>query len=167
MKVYLRIPRQICELMRIDLARPHAFADERIGFARAMTGMVAGGIVVLLNAYLPIPDDQYLEDPNVGARINGAAIRGAMQDILDHGVTHGMFHVHMHFRRGRTGMSRTDAEEIPKLVRSFGNLASQVPHGLLILTPDHAFAKVLLPGASGLHQVDKTIIVGYPMEILK
>jgi len=167
MTIQLRIPRLLCEHMRADLVRPHCFATERVGFARVMTGTIDDGSVVLLTSYWPVPDDLYVDDPDVGARINGEAIRNTMQDILNGGGRYGLLHVHMHLRKGHTGMSRTDLTEIPKLVQSFRNVGVKAAHGLLILTPDHAFSMALLPGMEALHQVNKIIVVGYPMEILK
>jgi len=132
-----------------------------------MTGTIADGAAVLLTSYWPVPDDLYINDPDVGARINGVAIRNAMQDVLDGGGRYGLLHVHMHLRKDRTGMSRTDMAEIPKLVQSFRNVGAKAAHGLLILTPDHALSLALLPGTDSLQQVNKIIIVGYPTEILK
>jgi len=166
MTVRLRIPRLLCEDMRADLVRPHAFAGERVGFARAALGTVHDGALVLLKSYWPVPDNQYVDDPYVGARINGTAIRDAMQDVLDGGGAHGLFHIHMHPFKGSTGMSKTDAAEIPKLVQSFRNVGAKVAHGLLILTPDHAFSLALLPGVDRFQQVSKVTMVGYPTEIL-
>lgn len=167
MTIQLRIPRLLCENMRADLVRPHRFATERVGFARVMTGTIGDGKVLLLTSYRPVPDDLYIDDPDVGARIGGDAIRNAMQDVLDGGGRYGLFHVHMHLRKGHTGMSRTDSAEIPKLVQSFRNVGTKATHGLLILTPDRAFSLALLPGSDTLLPVNKVIVVGYPMEILK
>jgi hypothetical protein len=164
--IHLRIPRPLCEHMRADLVRPHRVAAERIGFARMAVGTVNGESLLLLKSYWAVPDEQYIDDPYVGARINSAAIRAAMQDVLSGGGDHGLFHVHRHPRRGRTGLSKTDVAEIPKLVNSFRNVGPNVPHGLLVLTPDHALAFALLPGADQLAQVGKISIVGYPTEIL-
>jgi hypothetical protein len=166
MTIRLRIPRFLCERMRTDLVRPHAFAAERIGFARAVTGTISDGSLVLLKSYWPVPDDQYIDDRYVGARINATAIRIAMQDILSGGGCHGLFHVHMHPRKGRTGMSKTDLAEIPKLIQSFRNVGLKAAHGLLILTPDHAFSLALLPDNDRLVQAGKITVVGYPTEIL-
>lgn len=152
--------------MRADLLRLHPFAAERVGFARATLGTVDDGALVLLKSYWPVPDDQYVDDPYVGARINRAAIRNALQDVLNGGSNHGLFHVHMHLLNGRTGLSATDSDEIPKLVQSFRNVSMKAVHGLLILTPDHAHSLVLLPATEKLLQVDKLSVVGYPTEIL-
>lgn len=162
----LRIPRELCEQMRGDLLRGHAFAAERVGFARAVMGSTVDGKIVLLQSYWSIQDNQYIDDPEVGARINTGAIRDAMQDILTGEGRYGLFHIHLHNLPGRTRMSRTDALEIPKLVKSFRNIRQDVPHGLLILTPNHAYAQVLLPGSNSFQEVSKTTIIGYPMEIL-
>lgn len=162
----LRIPRQLCLDMRTDLVRPHRFAAERVGFARVVPGTIRDGSLLLLQSYWPVPDEQYVDDPHVGARINGTAIRNAMQDVLNGASHHGLLHVHMHPKRGPTRLSRTDSAEIPKLVQSFRNVDARVPHGLLILTPDHACSLVLAPGTNEYAQM-KITIVGFPMEVLE
>ena len=164
--IRLRIPRLSCEHMRRDLGRPHRVAAERIGFARVAVGTVNSGSLLLLTSYWAVPDEQYVDDPYVGARINSTAIRHAMQDVLSGGGAYGLFHVHLHPRKGRTGLSKTDVAEIPKLVSSFRNVGPEIPHGLIVLTPDHALAFALLPGADKLVQVGKITIVGYPTETL-
>lgn len=166
MTIQLRIPRTLCEAIRSDLARPHAFAAERVGFARAAFGTVGEGSLLLLKSYWAVPDDEYIEDEGVGARIDSRAIRFAMQDVLSAGGRHGLFHVHMHPYRGPTGLSRTDKAELPKLVNSFRNVAPQATHGFMILTPDHGLAFALPPKAEHLFPVTKITIVGYPTEIL-
>jgi len=164
--IQLRIPRQLCQHMREDLVRPHAFAAERVGFARTAFSTTPDGSLLLLKSYWPVPDDQYVDDAWVGARINSSAIRAAMQDVLSGGGAHGLFHVHLHARRGRTALSKTDAAEIPKLIMSFRSVGPKAPHGLLVLTPDHALAFALMPGTDKLLQIGNISIVGYPTEVL-
>ena len=66
------------EIIR-DLARPHPFAAERVGFVSGRMGTLAdNGRLVLLTRYHSIPDDQYLDDPSVGARIGSEAITWAI-----------------------------------------------------------------------------------------
>lgn len=164
MTICLRIPRGVCEQMRADLIRAHPFAAERVGFARAATGTVSNGTVMLVKSYWPVSDDQYVDDPFVGARINSTAIRTAMQDVLS--GSHSLFHVHFHPHKGRTRLSRTDVAEIPKLVSSFRNVGPKAAHGFLILTRDHALAFALSPGATAFSPVTKITVVGYPTVIL-
>ena len=164
MNTLLRIPRQLAHDMREDLLRKHVFAAERVGFARVALGKGEGSLLLLLKSYWPVPDDHYVNDPRVGARINSVAICIAMQDVLTGG--HGLFHVHLHHHKGRTGVSRTDQAEIPKLVNSFRAVGPNAAHGFLILSFDHALAFVSPPGESRLFSVGKISIVGYPLELL-
>lgn len=164
MNVQLRMPRLLCDTMRRDLMRRHPFAAERIGFARAAVGKAEDTTLLLLKSYWAVPDAQYVKDQFVGARINSAAIRNAMQDVLD--ADHALFHVHLHHQCGPTGLSRTDQAEIPRLVESFRSARPTSPHGLIVLTFDHCLAVVWQPGASVPVKVGKIVVVGYPMELL-
>src|SRR5689334_4714517 len=79
-----------------DLRRPHPFASERVGFLSSVGGNRDGANrLVFLVKYLPVPDRCYIEDPDVGARIDSTAIHSAMQHVLDNPGT-GIFHVHLH-----------------------------------------------------------------------
>ena len=70
--------------------------------------------LVVMTRYVPVPDDQYVVDDTVGARINGDAIRAAMQGVLDTGD--GVFHTHLHewpgtpsvLPDGRRGVAEAD-----------------------------------------------------------
>jgi hypothetical protein len=165
MNTIMRIPRQLAHDMREDLLRPHAYAAERVGFARIAVGTGDDSLILLPTSYWAVPDDQYVNDPYVGARINATAIRSAMQDGLCGG--HGLFHVHLHEHKGRTRLSPTDRAEIPKLVNSFRAVGPNSPHGFLILTLDHALAVVWPGGQTAGIPVSKISIVGYPTEILE
>jgi hypothetical protein len=164
MNTDIRMTRGLYDTMRRDLARPHNFAAERVGFVRAALGGGYESVIVLLMSYWPVPDDQYVNDPYVGARISGIAIRGAMQDVLS--GTHGLFHVHLHDHIGRTKLSRTDQAEIPKLVSSFRHVGASQAHGSIIFTRDHCLAHVWLPNSQAMVPARKVSIVGYPMELL-
>ena len=82
MKIEIRLTGSShAEIIR-DLSRAHPFAAERVGFASGRAGsLVNQGKLVLLNRYHSIPDDQYVDDPRVGARIGSAAITAAMQAV--------------------------------------------------------------------------------------
>ncbi len=164
MKIQLRMTRQLYGEMRRDLLRQHAFAGERVGFVQVALSSADDMRLLLLKSYQSVPDDQYINDPMVGARINSAAIRNAMQGILDGGE--GRFHVHLHPHRGQTRLSRTDQAEIPRLVNSFRAVGPNSAHGLLVLTYDHCLAIAWLPGATGPMNIRKIAVVGYPMEFL-
>ena len=82
----VRLTRPLFEHMLGDLRRPHEHANERVGFVSAKLGNASGEHqLVLLVDYQPVADKYYIRDPHSGARINSAAIREAMQHVLDTG----------------------------------------------------------------------------------
>ena len=86
MSVRCRVPDQLYRRVREDLARPHEFAAERVGFLWARLGNRVGDErLVLFRGYHAVPDDQYIDDPRSGARIKSTDILEAMQRFLDSG----------------------------------------------------------------------------------
>ena len=165
MNMTLRIPRPLRDSMLADLRRRHRFAAERVGFAKGAIGRGGGNdVLVLLNSYTPVPDEDYVDDPRVGARINSRAIQNAMQSVLDSGCS--LFHVHMHLGLGKPRPSKIDLAELPKLIPSFCAAEPTAPHGFLILTADGAAGYAVAPGTNHLVAVPKISVIGYPTEIL-
>jgi hypothetical protein len=157
MPIAVRLPRALYHEVLVDLRRPHAHAAERVGF---LYGRLTSGEVprVVMTRYVPVPDEQYVVDDTVGARINGDAIRAAMQGVLDMGD--GVFHTHLHERRGTPTFSRTDNEELPKLIPAFRAVGPTQATGLFLLSPDSAIADIWLPGARGPERAARISIVG-------
>jgi hypothetical protein len=154
------------EIIR-DLARPHPFAAERVGFVSGRMGTFAdNGRLVLLTQYHSIPDDQYLDDPSVGARIGSEAITWAMQAAF-HGrpAREGIFHIHLHGYHGETGMSGTDNREIPRLIPGFQSVGRDAAHGIIILSLDHGSGWVWLPGDKHPVQAMSIAVIGVPLEV--
>ncbi len=118
--IEVRVSREMYEAMRADLARPHEFAAERVGFSMGRIGITASGYMILLTRYCSVPDEHYIDDPTVGARIGTEALT-AVAHAIYHGraKAEGVFHVHVHEHYGKTGMSRTDRAELPKLCPAF------------------------------------------------
>jgi hypothetical protein len=166
MMVCVRILREIYARMRDDLAQRHEYAYERVGF---LSGKLGNGSsnepLVLITDYHPIPDDQYIDDPYSGARINATAIRNAMQCVLDTGS--GLFHVHWHAHRGKPGFSSMDLDETPDIVSSLKVAGPSQTHGMLLLSDDHCIAHVWLPSADDPVVAAKVSVVGYPVEIFE
>jgi hypothetical protein len=159
MRVRVRIPREL-----YDLARRHEFAYERVGFLSAKLGNAASDRpLVLLTDYHPVPDDQYVDDPSSGARINSVAIREAMQRVLDAGT--GGFHVHCHEHRGRPGFSSMDLEETPRVISGLRVAGQTQAHGMLLLSNDHCIAHVWMPGSDESVVATGVSVVGYPLEL--
>lgn len=164
MKVQARILRILYEGIRQDLARRHEFAFERVGFVSAKLGnMGTGEPLVLFTSYRAVADEHYIDDPRSGARINSAAIRYAMQQVLDTGT--GLFHVHFHAHRGKPGFSFMDLDETPRIVASLRVARPDQAHGMLLLSSDHCLAHVWMPGSDEQTVADKVTIVGYPLRI--
>jgi hypothetical protein len=159
-----RIMRELCVQVREDLARRHEFAYERVGFLSAKLGNDAlGEPLVLFSNYNPVPDEQYIEDPHSGARINSDAIRGAMQRVLDTGQ--GLFHVHRHEHRGKPEFSSMDLDETPRIVSSLRVAGPTQAHGMLLLSHDHCIAHVWLPSSAESIVADRVSVVGFPLEL--
>jgi hypothetical protein len=163
MFITIRLTRKLHEEMLSDLRRPHAHAAERVGFLYGRLAATTGPLI-LMTRYSPVPDEQYMFDPGVGARINGDAIRAAMQGVLDSGD--GVFHTHLHEWPGQPGFSLTDNHELPKLVPAFQAVGRTQASGLFLLSPDSAIADVWLPGAPRPERASRISIVGFPLQII-
>ncbi|MGC4101103.1 ThiF family adenylyltransferase [Ferruginibacter sp.] len=162
-KIKVRIPKAIYEQAFRDLLRPHEFAFERIGFFCSKSKRLKNEtILITITKYLIIDDKNYIEDGSVGARINSAAIRSAMQSALD--SSSGIFHVHMHDHTGKPGLSYTDRKEIPDVIDSFYNVVPNQAHGLIILSQNSAIAEVKLHEKRHRIIPESISIVGYPMK---
>ncbi|WP_240699493.1 ThiF family adenylyltransferase [Spirosoma sordidisoli] len=160
--IRLRIPQALHQVMLEDLRRPHAFADERVGFLHTTSKVLADGtVLVIATEYNPVNDEHYIEDDRVGAKINSAAIRAAMQRSLE--KQGGCFHVHFHNHRGQPGPSRTDNNSLPSVVESLGNIAPNQANGFLILSQNSFYASIKIPGEKEFLQPEAVSVVGKPM----
>lgn len=165
MNVRIRLTRELYDRVRADLRRPHPFAAERVGFMFAKLGNAGtDNPLVLFTDYSALADERYINDPYSGARIDGTAIRGAMQEVLDR--RQGVFHVHIHEFPGRPHFSRMDREELPQLIPSFQAVGRTLPHGLFLMSEDECVAQVWMPAAKW-PVAARTSIVGYPMQIIE
>ena len=170
MKIELRLTGGLREHILSDLARPHPFAAERVGFVFGRVGSLAtSGKMVLLNRYHAIPDEsQYIDDPTVGARIGSDALTWGMQAVYrGRSTREGIFHIHVHPQKGETGMSRTDSSEIPKLMPGFQSVGREAIHGIIILSLDHGSAWVWVPGRKEPVAVSTVSVIGKPIEIFE
>lgn len=116
-------------------------------------------LMILASSYSPVLDDDYIDDPTVGAKIGSTAIRIAMQRSLDTGM--GVLHVHMHEGRGRPWFSTTDMKSMNNLMPSFFNVSPNVPHGALVLNQD-SFAGVIWKDKGTSLAISRLSVVGYP-----
>jgi hypothetical protein len=162
MNVGIKITRELYAQVLDDLRRTHKYAYERVGFLMAKLGNRSGEHpLVHFTGYNAIPDDQYIDDPGSGARINSAAIRAAMQRVLD--SRDGAFHVHLHDHPGKPGFGKMDREEIPRVVSGLRVAGPDAPHGMLLLSGNHGAAWVWLPGHAEPVAASRISVVGFPL----
>jgi hypothetical protein len=169
MKTQIKMTGELHDTVLQDLTRRHPFAAERVGFVFGRLGSLAdGGRLVLLTRYHSIPDDQYVEDHTVGARIGSEALTWAMQAVY-HGrpAREGIFHIHLHGHRGETGMSGTDQREIPRLIPGFQSVGRNAGHGIIILSLDHACGWVWMPGSVEPAHADRVSVISTPIGVFE
>lgn len=166
MNLTVRIPRRLELAIRSDLGRPHPFAAERVGFVFARHNDLAnsGNAIVLAESYEPVEDDNYIDDPTVGARINATVIRNVMQRALSTGE--GAFHVHLHNHSGIPRLSPVDREELRPLMSSIRNASPNAVHGLFLLSSDAAYCEGVVPGAVDFEPAQRITCVGFPTKVL-
>jgi hypothetical protein len=169
MKVEIRLTGSLREEILRDLARPHRFAAERVGFVFGRAGTFANeGKLVLLNRYHSIPDDQYVDDETVGARIGSDALTWAMQAVYyGRPGREGIFHIHVHPHKGKTGMSSVDKREIPRLMPGFQSVGREAVHGIVILSRDHGAGWVWLPGRKEPVAAGTISVIGKPLGVFE
>lgn len=169
MKVEIKVSGPLYTEMMRDLARPHPFAAERVGFAFGrLASLREEGSLVLLNRYHPIPDLEYLDDASVGARIGPAALTWAMQEVYRGRPAHeGLFHVHLHAHEGQTGMSWTDQREIPQMIPGFKSVGRAGAHGIVIFSLNHGSGWVWLPENPHVIQASSVTVIGAPILVFE
>jgi hypothetical protein len=160
MKTTVKIPRLLFEQAKEDLAGPHLFAAERVGFFSTRCTRVKETTLVHCVAYSPVEDAHYLDDETVGARIGSSAITQAMARAVNHSV--GQLHVHYHGGYGLPHPSQTDIRELSPLASSFRNANGAESHGWMILGEDDAYISLLLPGHTEAVACPSVSIVGFP-----
>lgn len=161
MNFHLRISDRLLRQVRVDLARPHPLAAERIGFLRM--GLANAGETTLLLAaeYRPVADQHYRHDPKAGASIGPDAIREALE--WADGWSGGVFHVHAHRGRGVPVFSRLDVTNNARLIPTFFNIATGKLHGAVLLSDDCVTGAVWPSKTGQPVPVARTTIVGAPM----
>jgi hypothetical protein len=165
MSTVFRARGDLLQSVRRDLHCPHPFAAERVGFLLCRAGrLTKDGLVVLAAAYHAVEDDDYLDDPRVGAMMGPAAIRKAMQRAYNSGSRDiSLFHVHMHEHRGLPGFSRVDLSESNKFVPDFFNAVPSMPHGAIVLSLDRAVGICWRRREDQVLPIDRFVSVGAPL----
>jgi len=161
MKIGLKITRRLLATIRADLARPHPFAHERVGWVAAGVSATTGTLWLLAHTYRPVDDVDYLPDDTVGAMMGPEAIRKALQWAMTDRVA--VLHVHTHGGIRVPNFSRVDLREQAKYVPSFFQLAPQRPHGALVLSDTAARGHVWLDRAGPYVNIERFLDVGAPL----
>ena len=155
--IQLRMTQAVHREMRSDLGRSHLFAAERVGYVFIRPA----GSVLVATEYASIPDEFYIKDNSVGARIDHRGIALAMKrsDVNNEGV----LLVHDHGRTGVPRFSRDDLADHPEFLRSFRNANSKMTHGFLLLSNNKMIARVWAPGEEFHTDISRYTIIGLPL----
>lgn len=163
--IHVKLTKLLFDTMRTDLRRPHPFAYERVGFILARKEHADDALTIFATSYQPIPDDQYLNDLNVGAKIGADALRGIMQKAYQSKDC--ILHVHLHEHSGPPGFSKTDRFGYNQMIPSFHNIGGDAVHGGMVFSFDNAIGLIWTSKNSEPVSVSKLSIVGYPLQIQK
>jgi len=150
--------------MRTDLVRPHAFADERVGFISVRAAQGAGALTLVAENYYPVADDEYLRDETVGAMVGQEGFRKALELALLRPV--GVFHVHMHTLPGRLWFSSIDLREQLRFVPDFFKVRKEIPHGAIVLSPTSAAGRAWV-SSDKIFPITEFNVVGAQMKIIR
>lgn len=165
MNVVFRISRNLLQVVRHDLARPHRFASERVGFLACRPGALgANEVVILGQTFHSVADDDYVESDSVGAMMGTSAIRKALQLAYSNRLS--MFHVHEHEHWGRPRFSSIDLRESAVFVPDFWHVSPLYPHGALVLSKDSVTGLCWYPGVKNPMPITEIVVVGAPMEVI-
>jgi hypothetical protein len=161
MKILFKITKRVLDEVKVQLSRPHLFAAERVGFLVCRVGLLEGGGVAILSHSLhEVADEDYVDDPSVGAMMGPAAIRKALQAAYNQQAS--MFHVHLHSHNGRPHFSHIDEKETAKFVPDFWNVQPDLPHGAIVFSDDCACGKCWIPGLEAPVDISQFSVVGIP-----
>jgi hypothetical protein len=165
MSASFRISTGLLAEVRRDLERKHPFALERVGFISARPAASGSMLSIIACDYASVADEDYVNDPRVGASIGPSAMSKAMQIAYKGGVS--MFHVHMHEHAGAPWFSGVDLREYPKFVPDFFNAQRALPHGALLLSHDTMAGLYWRTKDQGPLLLDEIIEVGAPLRIFR
>jgi hypothetical protein len=166
MKILFKITENLLEQVHSDLARPHAFAAERVGFLNCKVGLTKPlALAILAREFSPVDDDDYLDDPRAGATIGPAALRKALQLVYKEAGS--MFHIHVHDHPGRPWFSYIDLHEGANFVPDFWHVRPELPHGALVLSRDSVSGLCWVPGKRNPIPIQSFTVVGFPMRTIR
>lgn len=166
MKISVRLSRRLLRHVCADLARPHPFAPERVGFlACKVAECKPRSIIVFPYHYLEVEHADYLSDVGVGAMMGPDAIRKALQFAYHNSVS--MFHVHMHDHCGRPWFSDIDLRETSNFVPDFWHVRPTFAHGALILSRNSISGLCWMPSRKKPVRISGFNIVGFPTTLIR
>lgn len=166
MNIYFKITDALLSEIRQDLARPHKFAYERVGFISCRTGKTESDDWVMLGSkYYPVEDDYYIEDHTVGAKIGSAAIRKMIQLAYDEPV--GIVHIHEHSHYGVPKLGYTDKREMAQLIPNFWHVRPNLPHAAIVLSKDSICGFAWEPISNQRVVINDFTIVDAPMKFVR
>lgn len=154
----IRMTQSLYQTIINDLNIPHSHAFERVGYVFVKP---VGNDVLATIRYEPVPDEYYIKDKTVGARIDHRGIALAMRRADEN--NEGILLVHIHNVRGFPKFSKVDEADHPNFIRSFKNANPKMPHGFLLLSKDKMMARVWSPGVESPTDVFRYTIVGLPL----
>lgn len=164
MRIAFRIRRAMFDAVREDLARPHSFASERVGFVYCRFGRtMGGGLLILAHDYAAVGDADYIDDPSYGALLGPVPFRQALERTL--GDAFGIFHIHDHPHRGVARPSSIDLAESARFVPDFFHVRDRLPHGALITSRDTLSGMVWMAERASPLTISEISIVGAPMTV--
>lgn len=162
MSALVRLRRDLFEHMVADLCRPHPFALERVGFLYGKLARALDLRIVIPFEYVPVPDEQYLDEPDAAATINADALFDAHQRARR--TQDCCLHVHMHPGEGPTWFGTTDLRTLRRIGPSLQRMANGAAHGGLVLTGSTASTLLCLPGETEPSR-GHVSIVGFPTSL--
>lgn len=166
MKISFRFPKGLYKTIQTDLSRPHQFAGERVGFVECGAGATSdGGLILLAEAYNPVDDSHYIDDPSAGATINSAAFRAQLQRAYHRPMS--VFHIHRHEHFGAPRFSPIDLTESRKFVPDFFKVQKARSHGVIVLSHDSGYGLCWTPGERDPVSIGEFVVVGRPIERLR
>jgi hypothetical protein len=105
-------------------------------------------------------DEDYRENPDVGAEIGPDAIRKGLQAAYRDRST--LLHLHSHGGSGTPRFSQVDLEGGDALIPSFCNVIPQMPHGMLVLSDDSARGVLWNAPKQSPQQIAGFVQIGMP-----
>lgn len=157
MKITFKISGKTLDEVRTDLARPHHFAWERVGFLTASAAKVPRGLLLLVDKYFPVEDGDYERNDIVGAQIGSDAMRKAVQAAYR--PKRALLHIHTHGGYGKPHFSGVDLRSADEFVPGLFSPIPTMPHGLLVLSEDDANGKLWLGPQGGAVKINEFIRV--------